>query len=238
MVISSFILATALMLSPHIQGADAYVGDDMTDEDFKIFVEKNSEQFDKARSFMYNHRDALYRGMIGGAVGYGLKNIVKNYPGVGGMIIAGAVEFAKEIYKETNGNSKDERLDQMQRELDNLKSLAEGMNERMQEVHRQESEAAEDYNKKQDSYREKVKDQEKLEGAMHRYNMQHDPDYRAAYVRYTSDPSNCGAHNDHYRFYRDPETREIHETIDRVYHDSVNPRSEYVTPNRYENEKE
>lgn len=230
-MITGLVLATSLMFSTYIKGADAYVGDDMTDEDFESFVDKNYEQFNDARKFIHEHRDALYRGMLGGAIGIGLKNVLNKHPAIGGTIIAGAVEFAKEIYKETSGGSREDRLDEMQRELDNLKSVANQLSGRMDEVRSEDIRLAEEYNAKSDKLMEKARAQLKIENAIHRYNMQHDPDYR---TKYASESADCGPHSEHYRYYRDPETREIRDTIDRIYHDSVNPRSEYVTPDRYE----
>lgn len=209
---SALVLASTMFISTQIQGAKAYQGEDMTDEEFQAYVTAHSKGMEDAIDFLRTNADVISRGMIGGIVGTALKNAITRYPTVGGIMLAGGVELAKEIFKEVSGDSKETRLEEMELVLADLYKQIEEVKGTVGKLRDQDI-------AKMNSANERA-DKERAERVKQGWDNVH-----------VSDAKDCGPHKDSYHQYRDPATKEIRDTIDRIYKDSTTPSrdKEYVT---------
>lgn len=217
-MVTGFVLTTCLLFSGHIKCVEGYQGEDMTDEEFAAFAHEHNDKLRKTYSFIIENRDVIVRGMVGAGTGRALKTFATVYPTFGGLIVAGSVELAKELFKETTQDkTKEERLEELEKMVQDLQdqmvTLRQEMSVKREEIGRAADAHAEEFN-------ERMRNEEKAE----RERSTSHGDYS-----YSSDGKDCGPHRDGYKSYRDSSTREIRETVDKIYRDSMSPRSEHVT---------
>lgn len=222
-----------LILSLTFSSYKGHQGDDMTDDDFIRYVEAHPEYLEKATVFMVENRDVIVRGLVGSGVGVALKSVVQSNPIIGSLIIGGATELAKEVYKKTTGDSKEDRLEKMEAQLESftneIATLKAEIAAMRPALEKEDAEAIERFNtaqieseKRGESYERIIKsDGDGNDVERRRPKQGHgNHDYR-------SDPKDCGPHRDNYREHKSEteQNRETRETIESTYKDPMNDRN-------------
>lgn len=126
-MITQLLLTATLILSSYVTPVRPYLGDDMTDEDFKLFIEAHGDIVEdtidsiiEVSDFVYEHRDAILKGGAAGVTAYGMK-----FVSLGPAIVVAAVagsgsELVKTVYMENVANkdaSKEEKLEELQNQF-------------------------------------------------------------------------------------------------------------------------
>lgn len=122
-MVAELTLATSLILSTMFPCVNGYLGEDMDDEDFELFIDTHYDIIEPVISFVDQHKNTF----IAGAAGVATSNLLKAVGiaaggNIGGFIIGGSVELVKNLYKdETNGKcAKQERLEELEKKFEDL----------------------------------------------------------------------------------------------------------------------
>lgn len=206
-------LPVLLIMLTLVPGAPAYLGEDMTDEEFEMFVDAHADFADSVVEFVAENKDAFAAGAIGGVAGLALKGI-STHPVVGGMLIGGGVELVKTIYKNTVSGkaAKEDAFRELEQKLE---AVVREINEMKAGNHNQPSLG--DFSS---GYGHEARGHDGGES---------DPRSSSCYTlnghTYTTDGRDAGPHRGGYREYRDPSTRDAQDMIDRIVSDSLRDRS-------------
>lgn len=224
--------AYLLILSLVFSGFKAQQGEDMTDDDYIRYAEAHPEYIGKTTAFLIENKDVIIRGLVGTGVGLALKAVVQKNPLIGGLAIGGATELAKEVYKNTAGDSKDERLEKMEKQLEaftaEIQSLKAQIETQRPQLEKESFEASERFNTE---HRELERQGHTSEGWETRVKPDgyesHETKQGYGEHDYRSDPKECGPHRDSYREHKQEshEDRKTRETVESTHRDPVKDRN-------------
>lgn len=218
-MITSLALTSLLMYSTMISGSEAYQGIDMSDEEFNNFVDVHYDMLDTVGSFIADNRANFETGVIGSISTLAVRSALYSAHPVTNLVIVGGInEVAKNVYKNAvyGKVAKEERIAELERQLavivkevNQLKNS--GDYGTYQYVSAGDFSSGYSYDPREGRHDERSSV------------------YSIGGTSYTTDSREAGPHRSEYRVHRDSSTREIKDTIDRIYHDSMNPRKDYVT---------
>lgn len=208
------LLLTSIMISNFAIGSQARFHD-MSDEDFSDFVDAHYDMFESVVEFISEgnkYQVLLERGVVGVATGTAIKYI-SVHAGAAYFVGAG-VEIAKGLYTDLRSNeSKDQKIEQMERQIE---ALVKKVNELEKLTNANLSPSLGDFTS---GHGHETRDQNTGRGDI-RTSV-----YGLNGRTFTTDGKETGPHRDGYREYRDSSTREIRDTVDNIYHDSMRDRS-------------
>lgn len=218
-MITSLVLTSLMMYSTMISGYDAYQGIDMNDEEFREFVDVHYDMFDTVSTFVADNKGAFETGAIGGITGLALKTaLTSSNPATNVILTSGAIEVAKTVYKNAvyGKVAKEQQIAELERQLASIvkevnQLKASGNYGTYQYVSAGDFTSGYSYDPREGRHDERSSV------------------YSIGDRTYTTDSRDAGPHRSRYREYRDPSTRQIKDTIDRIYRDSMKPRDNYVT---------
>lgn len=122
---STLVFGVSLILSNYIWEVNGYLGDDMSDEDFALFVENNYQDYDlTARSIgrvIVEGHKILESSAIAGAAAYALKPFFNNQI-MGAMVITSSMDFFKHVYRSSDGDNTEKRLANMEKQIKALET--------------------------------------------------------------------------------------------------------------------
>lgn len=208
------LLLTSIMISNFAIGSQARFHD-MSDEDFSDFVDAHYDMFESVVEFVSegNKYQVLFeRGVIGAATGVAIKYISSHAGAV--YLVGGGVEIAKGLYTDLRSElSKDQKIEDMQKQI---AILVKEVNELKKLTNSNLSPSIGDLSS---GHGHETRNQNTGSGDI-RTSV-----YGLAGRTFTTDSKESGPHRDGYREYRDSSTREIRDTIDNIYHDSMRDHS-------------
>ena len=208
------LLLTSILISNFAVGSQARFHD-MSDEDFSDFVDAHADMLETVVEFVANGGKVqvlFERGVVGTATGIAIKYISSHAGAV--YLVGGAVEIAKGLYTDIRSNdSKDQKIEEMSRQI-------EALVKRVNELERNAN----------GNLLPSLGDLSAGHGHENRNQNTGRDDIRTSVYglgdrTFTTDSRETGPHRSGYREYRDSSTREIRDTVDRIYHDSMRDRS-------------
>lgn len=129
-MVAELILVTSILLSTMFPGVRGYLGEDMDDEDFALFVDTHYDMIEPVVDFVDDHKEMFVRGVSGLASTVGASKLPIS-PVLKMIIGAGGSEVGKNVWDEVSGESasKEKRLEKMEKQLEDaleeIKSLKE-----------------------------------------------------------------------------------------------------------------
>lgn len=211
----SSLLLTSVLLSNFAIGSQARFSD-MSDEDFVDFVDAHYDMFETVVEFSTKYGEKYHilfeRGVVGAATGTAIKYISAHAGAA--YLVGGGVEIAKGIYTDLRSDqSKDKKIEQMEKQIE---ALVQRVNELERSMNGNNLPTLGDFTA---GHGHETRDQNTGRNDI-RTSV-----YGLNGRTFTTDSRETGPHRDGYREYRDSSTREIRDTVDRIYHDSMRDHS-------------
>ncbi len=208
------LLITSLLLSNFAIGSQARFHD-MSDEDFSDFVDAHYDMFESVVEFVSegNKYQILFeRGVVGAATGTAIKYISAHAGAA--YLVGGGVEIAKGLYTDLRSEAvKDQKIEQMEKQIE---MLVREVNELKKSINGNNIPTLGDFTAGHGhELRSENTGRDDIRTSVYGLNGR----------TFTTDSRETGPHRDGYREYRDSSTREIRDTVDRIYHDSMRDRS-------------
>lgn len=214
----SAIILSSLVICSQIQGAKCQQGSDMSDEDFKIYAETHEEHLKQAVEIIFENREIIIAGAIGGATGHALRTAIQGSRFYGGVLIGGAVDFTKNVYKGATGKNDDEKLESVKNLVEDLRSEVSDLRQQLKGLKEKELETKHREGDENRAAFERERDEERniKEGYGN-----HD---------YRSDSRECGPHRETYREHKQEshDDRKTRETVESTHRDPVKSDNNYV----------
>ena len=123
-MVAELALLTSIVLSSTFPGVDGYLGDDMNDEDFALFVDTHYDMIEPVVEFVKSHKDSFPRG-VSGLAGSLVAARLPLGPALKLFIGAGSSEVGKNIYDEFSGSNseKDQRIRSLEQKQEHTEKL-------------------------------------------------------------------------------------------------------------------